>query len=266
MSLNITKNLEAALRHFRGPTRPKPIWVDAICINQSDDEEKGWQVALMGDVYHLATRTWIWLGEISADSDVAMDFITSYRKASNNQSTKVLDRNILEVPWQAILHLMGRAWWRRIWVVQEALRSRHSIVQCGNKNTDLVHLVKFMAFHGNSDPELPDKKAEEARTLSQQPFVGILARWYHHKQVMDDGSFSLRSSLFLTFGLQASIRRDKIFALLGLVTPNVHSWITPDYSDEVTDRQILTRLTVYLLQTSLQPLRVVGYSRATNCP
>ncbi|KAM0799987.1 heterokaryon incompatibility protein-domain-containing protein, partial [Usnea florida] len=77
--LKITENLAAALRQFRGPVRPKKIWVDAICINQSDDEEKGFQVALMGDIYRSASRTWVWLGEESDDSDAAIDCIVSIR-------------------------------------------------------------------------------------------------------------------------------------------------------------------------------------------
>ena len=73
--LHITENLELALRRIRGLDRPKNLWVDAICINQNDNEEKSVQVLLMGDIYANAARTIVWLGEQSADSDVAMDFI-----------------------------------------------------------------------------------------------------------------------------------------------------------------------------------------------
>ena len=134
--LRITENLAAALRRFRGPVRPKKIWVDAICINQSDDEEKGFQVALMGDIYHNASRTWVWLGEESSDSDAAIDSIVSFRDYVDlpEPDLSELDYpnhleipwqavstthhpNPPEVPWQAVSHLLERPWWRRIWVI-----------------------------------------------------------------------------------------------------------------------------------------------------
>jgi hypothetical protein len=42
--------------------RKRLIWADAVCINQADDEEKSWQVRMMGDVYRNADRVLIWLG------------------------------------------------------------------------------------------------------------------------------------------------------------------------------------------------------------
>jgi hypothetical protein len=38
------------------------IWADAICINQSDVEEKTEQVRMMGDIYEAAQIVVIWLG------------------------------------------------------------------------------------------------------------------------------------------------------------------------------------------------------------
>ena len=78
--LNITENLQSALRHFRDPVRWKNIWIDAICINQSDNSEKAYQVALMGDIYRNATRTWVWLGEGDSDSDIAMEVVRSIQR------------------------------------------------------------------------------------------------------------------------------------------------------------------------------------------
>ncbi|KAH6857601.1 heterokaryon incompatibility, partial [Alternaria alternata] len=58
----ITKNLEKALRHLRDRASERILWVDAICINQSDEEEKLSQVQSMGDVYRNAVEVRIWLG------------------------------------------------------------------------------------------------------------------------------------------------------------------------------------------------------------
>ena len=263
--LRITENLAAALRHFRGPVRPKKIWVDAICINQSDDEEKGFQVALMGDIYRNASRTWVWLGEESDDSNAAIDSIVSFRDFSDfpeggetqgAQRKEIRHPNYPEVHWQAVSHLLERPWWRRIWVVQEVLRSRRSILRCGKREVDLEIFVHFAAS--------VFKTSKEAQTLSQHPFFGFLDRWYDHKRIINSYGLSLETLLDLTCGFQVSVRRDKIFALLGMVHQEARSWIIPNYA--ITDRLFLIRLTIYLLRTSLDPLLAVNYSRATDCP
>lgn len=38
------------------------FWIDAISINQADDVEKSVQVGMMGEIYHCATKTIVWLG------------------------------------------------------------------------------------------------------------------------------------------------------------------------------------------------------------
>jgi Heterokaryon incompatibility protein (HET) len=70
VEVQVTANLDVALRHFRaaeGELRDKRPqmrwWIDAICINQSDLDERSQQVQLMGDIYSGASRVVVWLGE-----------------------------------------------------------------------------------------------------------------------------------------------------------------------------------------------------------
>ncbi|KAH7368109.1 heterokaryon incompatibility protein-domain-containing protein [Plectosphaerella cucumerina] len=53
------------------------IWVDSLCIHQSNDTEKTTQVALMGDIFRQAFMVCSWLGASSQDVDTAMDFIST---------------------------------------------------------------------------------------------------------------------------------------------------------------------------------------------
>lgn len=58
----LTRNLCEALRHLRSNV-PRVFWIDALCINQSDLEEKRQQVAQMGRIYREAKGVIVWLGE-----------------------------------------------------------------------------------------------------------------------------------------------------------------------------------------------------------
>ncbi len=58
----VTKNLEEALKNLRHDSELRYLWVDALCINQQNVEEKDHQVALMKDIYAYAKEIIMWLG------------------------------------------------------------------------------------------------------------------------------------------------------------------------------------------------------------
>lgn len=64
--LLVTPNCHDALRHLRLRFSRRILWIDAICIDQGDDDhairERNAQVQMMGDIYESASRVLIWLG------------------------------------------------------------------------------------------------------------------------------------------------------------------------------------------------------------
>ena len=76
--LGVTNNLKDALFQFReifkrpNPKRPQFWWIDAICINQSDDQERSWQVQQMQEIYRGAESVMIWLGVAANSSEQAL--------------------------------------------------------------------------------------------------------------------------------------------------------------------------------------------------
>ena len=107
--VKITKNLHAALLRLRNHSIERIVWVDAICINQADDREKGHQVQYMAKIYGQASRVIIWLGEGTDDSDQAFEDICNAAEDEGTNSLK-------ETNQKAILKLLERSWFRRIWV------------------------------------------------------------------------------------------------------------------------------------------------------
>src|SRR5277367_998552 len=68
-TVSVKPNLHAALRVFRRENEARQLWIDAICIDQTSDEEMNVQVTLMRRIYEGSSGVLIWLGEGTKDSD-----------------------------------------------------------------------------------------------------------------------------------------------------------------------------------------------------
>jgi hypothetical protein len=74
----VTENLEQALRHLQYDDIQPAIWIDAVCINQSSNEEKSDQVARMARIYSDAREVIIWLGPDTPDSKQMIRLVLEY--------------------------------------------------------------------------------------------------------------------------------------------------------------------------------------------
>ena len=62
--LMITTSLDTALRGLRKTDEPRVLWIDAICIDQKNVDERSSQVSMMGDIYREAKECHIWLCQV----------------------------------------------------------------------------------------------------------------------------------------------------------------------------------------------------------
>jgi hypothetical protein len=72
---SVTPNLCVALRRLRLVDKEQVVWIDAICINQENLDERSRQVLLMQEIYTRALRVIIWLGEDEGYAAVAIKVI-----------------------------------------------------------------------------------------------------------------------------------------------------------------------------------------------
>lgn len=75
LSIPITVSLDSCLRHLRSScgSTSLTIWIDQICIDQTNDMEKSAQVELMRKIYTMAQKVIVWLGPAADGSDDVMD-------------------------------------------------------------------------------------------------------------------------------------------------------------------------------------------------
>ncbi|PKS08434.1 hypothetical protein jhhlp_005145 [Lomentospora prolificans] len=132
--ISIRNNLFRALSRLRRKDGPVSLWVDFMCINQMNMQEKTQQLGEMVNIYNSAKNVCIWLGEPddAAHSDDAMEFIHEIMDFAK------LDR-YLEDPararkWLYLAELMRDRWFSRRWVVQEvSLAPERASVHCGKR-------------------------------------------------------------------------------------------------------------------------------------
>jgi hypothetical protein len=69
IEVSVIKNLSVVLRYIRKPDQDLFLWVDALCIDKNDVQERNNQVPLMGTLYSEAQDVIIWLGEAGFTTD-----------------------------------------------------------------------------------------------------------------------------------------------------------------------------------------------------
>lgn len=83
-SYSVAANLFDALNRPRKKDECRILWIDAICINQNDYMEKGWQVQMMDRVYSAASRVIVWLGGEEPDTNLAFGLLQRYHDRMND--------------------------------------------------------------------------------------------------------------------------------------------------------------------------------------
>lgn len=164
--LPITSSLDTCLRQFRTykELRLTPLWIDQVCINQDDDEEKSCQIQLMKQIYSSSNEVYAWLG---LDADGSDEVIQAFCQVAEcmwdsglfggKRSTKwfpaprAIFYNRIETPEvQALLRKVipivvpllaekkilawyKRRWFSRIWTIQEFCLNQYTFFVCGDR-------------------------------------------------------------------------------------------------------------------------------------
>ncbi|RGP78641.1 hypothetical protein FLONG3_3263 [Fusarium longipes] len=245
LSLSVGANLYSALLHLRHCHLDRIIWIDALCINQRDMLEKGQQVQSMAKIYAQASSVVVWLGEVEAGSEHALEVIrATATNTSNGVAADIPEDN-------SVLALLRNSWFQRIWVLQEVAAARHILIKHGPSELDgYVFCTGLnaleLAYHGEQDLQA---------SIRSITFLIRGATFRPRRTNHGAGRFSLDicplSELVEMYHTRkATERQDKIYALLGMSSDDFEAGgLKVDYS--IPWRQLFHKLITYILPNSL---------------
>jgi hypothetical protein len=212
-SMIITRNLYDALQRLR-TDEPRRLWVDAICINQDDLQEKAHQVARMGQIYGNADNVIVWLGE---------DDAYPRTRALLKQDGK--NRWPLTLPEVDLGELVTIPWFFRVWAVQEYVLPQHAVYQLGALTIPAPHVETVITRTGaylEREKKLYDQWKSICLLFEYRKLV------QERRSNQDDQRLTLvRTFLDLTRQRLCKDSRDRIYGILGIFES---ADITPDYS------------------------------------
>ncbi|KAG9495470.1 hypothetical protein J7337_013718 [Fusarium musae] len=254
--LDIGPNLASALRALRYPDRKRLLWCDSICINQKDYAERAAQVQRMTDVYMFARSVIVWLGPATPWASMAMETVRQvgnrhfpqeadtpwlYQNMTPHPSALTTDGSGIKITygkpipfsqdqWHSLEKLLDLDWHRRLWTHQE--------IVFANQETSIVML---------GEEELPWSQYREAVvfvcTYTWAPMrVWLLdpARFTRNKFVfvfkvaaidyVGKQNTSWIEALGFTRRYDCSDDRDRLYALRGLLQPDIARCIRVDYT------------------------------------
>ncbi|KAI1281447.1 heterokaryon incompatibility protein-domain-containing protein [Xylaria sp. FL0933] len=221
--ISVAASLFGALDAIRQREEDVLVWVDALCIDQQNRDERSKQVQLMTEIYAKATLVAIWLGPLENDSHLATELLQDIAIAKNDPeeiAAHLLSPTQLRAI-EAVVHLFQRDYWKRLWVVQEVSNAKAIKVFCGGSTG-----IPWQALVYEGPNSLLD--IDSANSLLQEGSLLNIIRAYRRKLTSEP--------------------RDKVFGILGVLPEVVRKEFLVDYSLSV--KEVYTNVVDFLLNTT----------------
>ncbi|KAH8787246.1 heterokaryon incompatibility protein-domain-containing protein [Hyaloscypha finlandica] len=237
---HITPKLEGALRGLRRREESRILWIDQICIDQLNNDERCAQIRIMKDIYYGADHVIAWLGESTTDTNAALQFV------------RILEEHLMgnNPGWLAFAKFLALPWFSRVWVVQEAMVAKSLVFQWGSNEISWETISGIVSKLENSHIlgalVLASPSSQPARFLISriQGFKSCRIITLHHLLA----AFNSRDS---------TDPRDKIYALLGLIRNAPGYGIDIDYT--IPDHDLLRFVAKAMIEEN-QSLRLLDTS------
>lgn len=146
IDMPITAELCSALQYLRDPREDKCLWLDAVCISQSDTTEREQQIGLMHRVFHRANLVHIWLTPVRPNQELIIGKLG--RLVDKPESLSAWGR-VLDV-YKDVESIGEIRYWSRQWVFSEMIQGRELLLHCKSWTLSMEHLKKALKYIGES--------------------------------------------------------------------------------------------------------------------
>lgn len=241
--LRVTTNLHNGLPHLMKIAKTQFLWIDTICIDQENEEERADQIPYMREIYKQCQECLVWLGEGSAEAEIAVDAIPRISEeiklhgAANVWKKEGIDVHSPDVLdsllWKGLVNLFSRPWFRRVWTFQECVLADDIYFLCGSKVLmfSIVEPLAMPLLHHLTSLQLLFPGADLGNSRLYASFLRI-ARIADFKKLATKPSQSLDTLrlLYFTRPWVASNRLDKIYGIMGLADSSLESQLAVNYN------------------------------------
>ena len=269
--IKITQSLFDALIHLRYRKATRTLWVDAVCIDQNNNDEKIEQLPHMKDIYQHASHVVIWLGLAEESSGRALDLIRLAAKCLRQESGQRMPTQDSALRFKEpfsdnrnrqwgfppkedlkswpVAALFERSWFFRCWTFQEAALARKATIQIGAHLLDWADLCvacNFFFYKGYG---------AEAGVLGKNFFIVMSLCWPSRiaRGLQEWIPLPLLPLLVTTINTQATLPTDRIFGVLALAEGDTQKYFWPSESVDspkynMSIRELYTDVARFLLR------------------
>ena len=187
----------------------------------------------MGEIYELASTVFVYLGEEADNSTEAMKYLDSI-----NSTT--WDAPMADVVKQAIIDLLQRPWFSRVWVLQEVFNARSVQIICGQNQANWTSLQTFRWWH---------------RLGRQDIYI-----WPLVTTIKDRSNYFTYNLLGLLTSARkcgATDQRDRLYALLPMLRDAKEEGLIPNYT--ISREQVYLEFATYMSRRGIEFLCAVSH-------
>lgn len=224
----VSPNVYSILQETRSLWSSQLLWIDSICINQMDNDDKTTQVGLMRRIFEEASLTIAWLGDYP-NPKPCFDLIRDISSWTSIPNIGEVMGETYGTAWTELCVLLSNQWFERIWIVQEIAVASQPELRYGTEQVPwdiFAHAIKNLSLSGFRDgffsPQLNKNMSANMHGFENALIMENIRLCYRNSDYL-----SMKDTLKLGLRFNSTLPIDKVYGLLGIVmeknTPPIHA-------------------------------------------